>query len=85
VIFLQLQSGKLDAFGYVDKSSVYWMEEPEDLTTNIRTLNYDMRTFKIAESELVEEGKFMTGESEFFLAFYFNFLLNFLNIFFQNI
>jgi hypothetical protein len=40
------------------------MEEPEDLTRNIRTLNYDLRTFKIAESELVEEGKFMTGKSE---------------------
>lgn len=65
VIFLQIQSGKLNEDGYVDEDTVYWSDEPADLTTNVHTLTYDNR--KLSLSELKFENAILTGKNSIFL------------------
>lgn len=69
VIFLQLQSVKLDASGDVDKNSIHWMDEPKDLKENFHTLNFDQKNFTLFESKDAKEGKVMKGE-KIFLNFF---------------
>ena len=60
VIFLQIQSGILNDDGYIDEDSVYWSDSPDDLTTNVHTLNYDNR--KLLLNELKFISAILTGK-----------------------